>query len=44
MDAEKSYNFVFAELMTRLGYESVDHVAKVAGADDTISGFFWIVS
>ena len=36
MDAEKSYDTVFVELMTRLAYESVDDVA-VAGADGAIS-------
>ena len=37
VDAEKTYDTVFAELMTRLVYESVDYVSKVADADDAIS-------
>ena len=36
MDAEKTYDTVFAELMTRLVYESADYVSKVADADDAI--------
>ena len=31
------YDTVFAELMTRLVYESVDYVSKVADSDDAIS-------
>ena len=37
VDAEKTYDTVFAELMTRLVYESVDYVSKIADADDAIS-------
>ena len=33
-DAEMVYDNVFAELMTRLIYESVDYVSKVADSDD----------
>ena len=37
VDAEKTYDTVFVELMTRLVYESVDNVSKVADANDATS-------